>query len=134
MTDFNEFKRLVEEAGMTAHRCTQYHWQINGGIVQVNWWPSSERMNAKGSTGRSLPGSVALAIALAKPISAVEPPEIIGRQDAITPDSSVEAGGCVPYELQYVRDDTTRTVAWIALICGTLSLLLSIGRFICDIW
>ncbi len=127
MEDFNEFKRLVEEVGMTARMCTQYHWQINGGSAQVNWWPSTKRMAAKGSTGRSLQGSVAKAIELAKahrskPLSVME---------------------CAVKGMQYREDqrrsmqeyDTrTRYIAWIALICGAIYLSITIGRLICEIW
>ena len=31
-------------------------------------------------------------------------------------------------------DLDTRRLAWIALICGAISLSITIGRFICDIW
>ncbi len=123
MEDFNEFKRLVEDAGMIARRCTQYHWQIQGGAVQVNWWPSTGRMAAKGSTGRSLQGSVAKAIELAKSGEHPSLPSMIG-------------GVTVPLQITKRNqfDLNTRRLAWIALICGAISLSITIGRFICEIW
>ena len=106
----------------------------------MNWWPSTWRMAAKGSTGRSLQGSVAEAIELAKPGR----PKACSIGNVPSGDPSAPsfaktsppagAGRYVPYEIQYIRDGTARTVAWIALICGAISLSITIGRFICEIW
>ena len=66
MVEFSVFERLVEEAGLTARRCTQYHWQINGGVAQVNWWPTTNKMQAKGGAGHRVLVTIPKAIALAK--------------------------------------------------------------------
>lgn len=38
---YDDFKKRVTDAGLTAKQCTSTHWQILGGVVPVNFYPTT---------------------------------------------------------------------------------------------
>lgn len=67
---FGEFQNTVNTAGLTARECRSDHWQIRGGKLLVNYWPSSRQIHVD-QTKRSFIGTVEQAIE-----AALKPPPI----------------------------------------------------------
>ncbi len=62
---FNDFAKLCSVAGLRARNCGRGHWRVEGGKVEVNWWPFSKRRTVwvGGTVGAtSTSGDAALAI------------------------------------------------------------------------
>ena len=80
-TEWSEFKRLVEDAGLLPHRCGHAtarwpgtHWQITGGAQLVNVWPDTKRgFRMAVDNGRGCPGTIAKAIKVAGPPKVLKP-------------------------------------------------------------
>ena len=74
-TDWTEFSRQVEDAGLLPHRCghaigrwSGTHWQVRGGTHLVNCWPYAKRGFVVQVSGKkSEQGNVKKAIELAGP-------------------------------------------------------------------
>ncbi len=113
---FDEFRTQVEAAGLTARACTPHHWHIIGGAVLVNWWPGKNKMYAAAvGMGRARIGTVEEATELAMGYGIKAELQLM---DYCPPLRSEE------------YDRTTRIVAWVALLCGGVSLLISVFRSI----
>lgn len=77
MIDFEQFRTKAEAAGLKARQCTIYHWQMLGGALLVNYYPTAKG-GAKiyiGGTTEGFRGSLELAIQAAQKIPARLPKE-----------------------------------------------------------
>lgn len=41
-----KLRKLAEAAGLTVLKCTEWHFQVHGGAVLVNWYPHSKKRSA----------------------------------------------------------------------------------------
>ncbi len=65
MTQWEQFKSRVEAAGLRARKCSALHWRIEGGLRDVDWWPTTRTAFVKGwKKGRRCRLSLAIGLAL----------------------------------------------------------------------
>ena len=81
MKAFAKFKGIVEKAGLEALDYGNNHWQIKGGAVMVNYYPSTRTAYANGTVRGIKDCSVGKAIDLAKsgPKSSLEKAKRFGN-------------------------------------------------------
>lgn len=63
---FNDFKKKCEAEGMDARECTEFHWQIFGGKVLLNFYPTKGTAYAQGAVKAMRWSTIDQAIRFAK--------------------------------------------------------------------
>lgn len=77
--EYKEFEKKVKAAGLEPKDCGRYHWRIEGGDYEVNWYPRSKGktiyINGLGRRGTQTNGDIETAIRLAKEPPSIKPPD-----------------------------------------------------------
>ena len=48
--NYEEFEKEIGAAGLAPKRCSSVHWQVNGGVCRVNYYPTTRTMFVNGTT------------------------------------------------------------------------------------